>query len=121
MAFLDPKAQFASIRNEILDAVTHTLESQHFILRLEVEALEKEDSVVTGCKDSTGCTSGSHMLKVASLALVTGHGDEVMSVADEEAIFLVAPRSERSWSSLSKSSAANGSGSDRSFACKRRL
>ena len=52
MPLLDLKTQFASIRNQILDAVTHTLESQHFILRLKAEVLEKEVSVVTRCKYS---------------------------------------------------------------------
>ena len=40
--FLDLKAQHASIREEVLEAVHRVLESQHFILGAEVEALESE-------------------------------------------------------------------------------
>ena len=40
--FLDLKAQFGEIRDELLDAVSRVLESQHFILGPEVEAFERE-------------------------------------------------------------------------------
>ena len=38
--FLDLKAQYANIREEVLAAVHRVLEGQHFILGAEVEALE---------------------------------------------------------------------------------
>lgn len=79
LPFLDLKAQFASIRSEVLDAVTHTLESQHFILGPEVEALEKEISIVTGCKYCIACASGSDALILALLALEIGRADEVIT------------------------------------------
>jgi dTDP-4-amino-4,6-dideoxygalactose transaminase len=77
--FLDLKAQFASIRSEILDAVTRTLESQHFILGPEVEAFEKEVNTLTGCSYSIGCASGSDALILALLALEIGRADEVIT------------------------------------------
>ena len=79
MPFLDLKAQFAEIRQEILDAVTRTLESQHFILGPEVEAFEKEVRVLTGCRHAIGCASGSDALILALLALEIGRGDEVIT------------------------------------------
>ena len=79
MPFLDLKAQFASIRQETLEAVTRVLESQHFILGPEVEALEKEVSVLTGCSHAIGCASGSDALILALLALEIGRGDEVIT------------------------------------------
>jgi dTDP-4-amino-4,6-dideoxygalactose transaminase len=79
LRFLDLNAQYATIRNEVLEAVTRTLESQHFILGPEVEAFEKEVSVMTGCKYSIGCASGSDALVLALLALEIGRGDEVIT------------------------------------------
>jgi dTDP-4-amino-4,6-dideoxygalactose transaminase len=77
--FLDLKAQYAEIRQEVLDAVTRTLESQHFILGPEVEGLEKEMSLLTSCSHAIGCASGSDALILALLALEIGRGDEVIT------------------------------------------
>ena len=77
--FLDLKAQYAGIRQEVLNAVTRVLESQHFILGPEVEALEKELSALTACRYAIGCASGSDALVLALLALEIGRGDEVIT------------------------------------------
>jgi dTDP-4-amino-4,6-dideoxygalactose transaminase len=77
--FLDLRAQYAGIRQEVLEAVTRVLESQHFILGQEVEALEKEIGVTTGCCHAIGCASGSDALILALLALEIGRGDEVIT------------------------------------------
>ncbi|MFZ0878536.1 MAG: DegT/DnrJ/EryC1/StrS family aminotransferase [Candidatus Acidiferrales bacterium] len=77
--FLNLQAQFASIRREILAAVTDVLESQHFILGPEVEALETEIAALTGCRYAIGCASGSDALMLAILALEIGRGDEVIT------------------------------------------
>ena len=77
--FLDLRAQYAGIRQEVLEAVTRVLESQHFILGQEVEALEKEIAVTTGCCHAIGCASGSDALILALLALEIGRGDEVIT------------------------------------------
>jgi len=79
MAFLDLKAQYAGMRQEVLDAVTRVLESQHFILGPEVEAFEKEISLLTSCTHAVGCASGSDALILALLALEIGRGDEVIT------------------------------------------
>ena len=77
--FLDLKAQYAGIRREVLEAVTGVLDSQHFILGPEVEALEKEMRAMTGCSHAIGCASGSDALILALLALEIGRGDEVIT------------------------------------------
>jgi dTDP-4-amino-4,6-dideoxygalactose transaminase len=77
--FLDLRGQYASIRGEILEAVTSVLDSQQFILGPQVDAFEKEVSLVTGCVHSIGCASGSDALVLAFMALEVGRGDEVIT------------------------------------------
>jgi dTDP-4-amino-4,6-dideoxygalactose transaminase len=77
--FLDLRAQYVSIRGEILEAVTGVLDGQQFILGPQVDAFEKEISLFTGCVHSIGCASGSDALILALLALEVGRGDEVIT------------------------------------------
>lgn len=79
LPFLDLKQQFASIRAEILDAVTRSLESQQFILGPEVAEFEKEISALTHCQHAIACASGTDALILALLALGIGRGDEVIT------------------------------------------
>src|SRR5260370_774284 len=74
--FLDLKAQFACIHDEILAAVGNVLESQNFILGPEVEAFEREVAALIGCEYAIECASGTDALILALLALDIGHGDE---------------------------------------------
>jgi dTDP-4-amino-4,6-dideoxygalactose transaminase len=77
--FLDLKAQYAGIREEVEAVIRHVMESQHFILGPEVEALEKEIGQFTGCRHAIGCASGSDALMLALMALEIGRGDEVIT------------------------------------------
>jgi dTDP-4-amino-4,6-dideoxygalactose transaminase len=79
LQFLDLKQQFASIRSEVLAAVTRVFESQHFIMGPEVEAFEQETAPLTGCPFAIGCASGSDALLLALMALEIGPGDEVIT------------------------------------------
>jgi dTDP-4-amino-4,6-dideoxygalactose transaminase len=77
--FLDLKAQYAEIREEIEAAVTRVLESQAFILGEEVEAFEQELADYIGVRFAVGCASGSDALLLAQMALGIGPGDEVIT------------------------------------------
>ena len=79
LPFLDLKAQFASIRDEVLAAVTKVLDSQHFILGPEVEAFEREIAAYSGTHFAVGCASGSDALLLALMALGVREGDEVVT------------------------------------------
>jgi dTDP-4-amino-4,6-dideoxygalactose transaminase len=77
--FLDLKAQFATIREEVMDAVTRVMESQLFILGKEVAAFEEETAGALGAKYAVGCASGTDALILALLAAGIGRGDEVIT------------------------------------------
>lgn len=77
--FLDLKAQYATIRDEVSAAVSEVLESQHFIMGPEVKAFEDAVKPQTGCKFVLGCASGSDALLLALMALGVGPGDEVIA------------------------------------------
>ena len=77
--FLDLQAQFKTIRNEVMAAITRTMESQHFILGPEVQKFETKISDYIGCKFAIGCASGSDALLLALMALGVGPGDEVIT------------------------------------------
>lgn len=78
--FLDLRAQFATIREEVSKAVERVLDSQIFIMGPEVSALEAEIKDQVGCEYVFGCASGSDALLLALMALGVGPGDDVITV-----------------------------------------
>jgi dTDP-4-amino-4,6-dideoxygalactose transaminase len=77
--FLDLQAQFKGIRNEVMEAITRTMDSQHFILGPEVQKFESEIAEYVGCRFAIACASGSDALVLALMALGVGPGDEVIT------------------------------------------
>ena len=77
--FLDLRAQFASIREEVMAAVTRVFESQYFILGPEVKLLEEEVAAKLGAKFAIGCASGTDALILSLMAAGIGPGDEVIT------------------------------------------
>ena len=76
---LDLKAQHESIREEVREAIDRVVESQHFILGPEVEALEKEVAAYSQCEHGIGVSSGTDALLVALMAIDLKPGDEVIT------------------------------------------
>ena len=76
---LDLRAQYESMRDDIDEAIRRVVESQHFILGPEVEALEREIADYCGTTHAVGVSSGTDALLVALMALGVGPGDEVIT------------------------------------------
>src|SRR5215813_2721974 len=77
--FLDLKAQYETIRDQVLAAMEAVMESQHFILGPEVDRLEQEIASFTGANFAVACASGSDALLLALLAFEVGVDDEVIT------------------------------------------
>jgi dTDP-4-amino-4,6-dideoxygalactose transaminase len=77
---LDLKAQYQSIRTEILAAVETTCDEQGFILGPRVAALEQAVSAYVGSSAAVGVASGSDALLLSLMALGVKAGDEVITV-----------------------------------------
>jgi len=95
--FLDLKAQFASIREEVMEAVTQVFESQYFILGPDVKQFEEEMAAKLGAGFAVGCASGTDALILSLMAADIGAGDEVITspfsfIATADAIELVGAR-----------------------------
>jgi len=76
---LDLKAQYASLRDEIRDAVDRVLESQQCINGPEVAQLEKEVARYSQARHCVGVSSGTDALLLSLMALDIGAGDEVVT------------------------------------------
>ena len=79
IAFLNPGAQTAPLREELLRAVTAVIDAGHFILGPNVAALEQEVATFCGAAHGIGVNSGSDALTLALKALDIGPGDEVIT------------------------------------------
>ena len=75
---LDLRAQYATIRDELDEAVQKVFESQGFVLGPEVEGLEKEIADYIGVPHAIGCASGTDALLLPLKALHPEPGDEVI-------------------------------------------
>ncbi|HET7112956.1 MAG TPA: aminotransferase class I/II-fold pyridoxal phosphate-dependent enzyme, partial [Pyrinomonadaceae bacterium] len=76
---LDLQAQYASVRDEVRQAVERVLDSQRFVLGDEVRRLEASIAAYTQTKHAIACASGSDALLLALMALDVSAGDEVIT------------------------------------------
>jgi len=77
--FLDLKAEYATMKEDIRAAVDRVLESQQFIMGPEVRELEAEIAAFIGSRFAIACASGSDALLLALMALGVDAGDEVIT------------------------------------------
>jgi dTDP-4-amino-4,6-dideoxygalactose transaminase len=77
--FLDLRAQFATIREEVSAAVARVLESQYFILGPEVKQFEVELAAKLEARFAISCASGTDALILALTCAGIGPGDEVIT------------------------------------------
>ncbi len=71
MNFIDLKRQYQAYREEIDQALSRVMDSTHFILGQEVEALERELSGFTSAPFAVGVSSGTDGLLLSLMALGT--------------------------------------------------
>lgn len=78
--FLDLKAQYGNIKDEINAAVSKVLENTQFILGDEVTAFEKEFAAYCDADYGIAVNTGTSALHLALLAAGIGAGDEVITI-----------------------------------------
>ncbi|MCK5225524.1 MAG: aminotransferase class V-fold PLP-dependent enzyme, partial [Planctomycetes bacterium] len=76
---LDLKAQYATIRDEVLAAVSEVLESQRCIGGPKITELEQKVAEVSDCKFAVGASSGTDAILNSLMSLDIGEGDEVIT------------------------------------------
>ena len=80
--FVDLKAQYHSIREEVGAAVGRVLENSSFILGREVEAFEEAFAAYVGARFCVGVSNGTAAIQLALTACGVGPGDEVVVPAN---------------------------------------
>lgn len=93
-AFIDLKAQYAALREDMDERIRKVLEHGQYIMGPEVRELESRLAEYTGAKHCVTCASGTEALLIALLALDLQPGDEVITtpftfVATAEMIALI--------------------------------
>ncbi len=76
--FLDLKAQYASIREDIAETIQQVLDSAHYVGGERVEKFENEFARYVGARYAVATGSGTGALELVLRALGIGPGDEVI-------------------------------------------
>ena len=76
---LDFSREYASLRQELLDAIAAVCDSQRFILGPQVESFEAAAAAACNVPHAIGCASGTDALWLAMAAANIGPGDAVVT------------------------------------------
>lgn len=76
---LDLKAQYASIRTEVREAIDQVCDAQGFVMGPMVADLEERIADYCQCSNGIGVSSGTDALLVSLMALGVGYGDAVIT------------------------------------------
>ncbi len=79
---VDLKAQFQSIKQEIIAEIEGVLENMQLFLGPQSQAFESEFAQYCGCHYGVGLSSGTDALALALRVCDIGQGDEVITVAN---------------------------------------
>ena len=77
--FIDLRAQHATIRTEVMEAVERVFDNQSFVLGEEVSDFEADAAEYCDARHAVGCASGTDALLLALMACGVGPGDEVIT------------------------------------------
>ena len=78
--FVDLKIQYQAIKDEVMAAVSHVLETGQYVLGEEVSTFEKEFASYVEAKHAIALNTGTSALHLGLLAAGVGPGDEVITV-----------------------------------------
>ncbi len=92
--FIDLKAQYAVVKDDVQRRIDSVLDSGRFIMGPEITELEQELAAFTGAKYVVACSSGTDALLMPLMAMDIGPGDAVFVppftfVATAEAVALL--------------------------------
>jgi dTDP-4-amino-4,6-dideoxygalactose transaminase len=76
---LDLKAQYATIKDEVLAAISEVLQTQVCIGGPKVAELEKKIAAISDCKFAVGASSGTDAILNSLMSLEIGRDDEVIT------------------------------------------
>ena len=97
MEFIDLKAQYQLLREDIGDAIQRVLDHGQYIMGPEVAQLEQQLAAFAGARHCVTVSSGTEALLISLMALGVEPGDEVITtpfsfIATAEAIVLLGAR-----------------------------
>ncbi len=79
---VDLRAQYQTIKHEVMTAFEDVLENMQLFLGPQMQAFEYEFATYCGCQYAVGLSTGTDALALALRACAIGPGDEVITVAN---------------------------------------